>query len=76
MPTLTSFKKPTSRHAKWSHSKFKARTYSGSYEEVALKKSKSKERIFVLTSLLKNGKLHSVSFDSHEAAKKSGWVRA
>lgn len=75
MPTNATVKKVTNRHLKWVNPKYKTRVYSGSYEVTTMKKTKEKERTFVLATTLKNKKVHAVSFDSHEAAKKAGWSR-
>lgn len=34
------------------------------------------ERVFVLFTLLKNGKVHHVSFESHQMAKALGWKKS
>ena len=33
------------------------------------------ERIFQLSALRKNGKVHNVVFESAQAAKKAGWTK-
>jgi hypothetical protein len=68
MPTVK-MKKVTSRHAVWSNAKYAKRNYSGHYDTV------KGERAFVLSTTLKNKKVHSVPFGSHEEAKKAGWKR-
>lgn len=57
----------------WTHSKYKTRFYKGSYELVIIKASNERQRTFVLTAKLKNGKSHTIQFESHEQAKKLGW---
>lgn len=52
----------------WTHKKFKKREYEGTYRYVA------DEREFVLKSVTK-GQKHNVTFESHEAASKLGWVK-
>lgn len=53
----------------WTHKKYRSRKYVGHYRIV------SGEREFVLTALKRDGKLHNVTFESHEAAKELGWKR-
>lgn len=54
----------------WKHKKYRAREYNGHYRR------SWKEREFILTGLTADGKKHTISFESHEAAKSLGWVRA
>lgn len=50
----------------WKHSKkYKKKLFKGSYE-----RDKKGERIFVLTGFKR------IVFESHEAAKKAGWIKA
>lgn len=51
----------------WKHSKYKSRTYEGFYITV------KGEREFRLVTALKNGKTHSIAFESPAAAKGMGW---
>lgn len=54
----------------WKHKKYPSRVYKGTYRFV------KGERDFVLFGTIpKSGKTHNISFESHEAAKKLGWVR-
>lgn len=64
---MPEMKKVTNRHAKWAHLKYPTRTYRGFYDYTKF------GRIFNLQYALKNGKVNSVSFESHEAAKKAGF---
>lgn len=58
----------------WKHPKQKY-LFTGSYEFIKLKKSSKTERVFVLTSsVMKNGNVATVSFDSYQQAKKQGWT--
>lgn len=59
------------RNLIWTHSKYPARKYSASYGT----ESRSGERAFILTAVLKSGKKHNLAFESHEAAKQAGWSR-
>lgn len=74
MPSATETVKKKKKPVVWNHKKYKNRVYLGSYETIILKKTKEKQRSFVLVSTLKNGKTHSVPFDSHEQARDAGWV--
>ena len=57
--------------SQWKHTeKNPTRTYVGKYS-----RSLGDERIFELSSALKNGKIHTISFESHEAAKRVGWKK-
>ena len=51
----------------WKHKKYRGRIYFGRY------RYDRKERVFVLTAVLRTGKKHNITFESHEAAKDSGW---
>lgn len=53
--------------SQWVHCKYKARKYMGRYRYA------HGEREFILTALLRNGKTHTISFESHNAAKGLGW---
>lgn len=61
-------RKITSRNSVWSHAKRKG-VFIGVYVK------HSSDRSFTLNTLLKNGKLKVISFESHEAAKKAGWIK-
>lgn len=58
----------------WSHKKHKSvGGYRGNY--FFLFPDRKKERVFVLTGLKKNGDVHTIAFESVQAAKKQGWVK-
>ena len=57
----------------WKHKKYKARVYVVSYEFSSYRGQK--ERNYVLTAVLRNGKAHNITYESHEAAKRDGWVK-
>ncbi len=61
------------RKKSWTHKKFGKKTYTGSYE----KSYHGGERVFVLTadkySDAKNAN-NRLTFESHEAARKLGWL--
>lgn len=56
--------------AVWTLDKYPSRFYLGKYE-----KGKCGKRKFVLSGKMKNGKIHTVSFDSPEQAKLKSWKR-
>lgn len=57
----------------WSHPKHKSVVgYRGNY--FYLFPERKKERVFVLTGLKKNG-IHTITYESFQAAKKAGWVK-
>ena len=58
----------------WTHTKYKARQYRGSYKYIT--KTGINERVFVLSYMDAKLKVHNISFDSWQAAKKLGWVIA
>lgn len=57
----------------WNNKKHKSVAgYRGNYFYLFPNK---KERMFVLTGLKKNGDVHTITFESAQAAKKMGWVK-
>lgn len=54
----------------WKLKKFKSRRYIGRYIY-----DRNNERTFVLECLLRSGRKHRISFESHEAAKMVGWKK-
>jgi hypothetical protein len=67
------------KKSKWCHHKYPNREYVGSYETITLAdkvtKKKFKQRLFILTAKLKNGKPHSVEFGDSKYAKAEGWIK-
>lgn len=64
--------------SKWKYSKnkrMKGRTYVGGYEWVHVKKAGAVERVFVLSAVLRTGRTHRVTFESHNAASALGWKK-
>jgi hypothetical protein len=55
--------------SQWTHKKYKSRTYTGKYRKLG------SERDFTLSTTLKNGTPHNISFESWKAAKDMGWVK-
>lgn len=53
----------------WTHKKYPKRKYEASYGY-----SFNTGRTFLLRGLMKNGQVHGLAFESHEAAKALGWV--
>lgn len=57
--------------SQWQHeTKYKTRTYVGKYS-----RTQYGERIFELHFEQRNGKVHRISFESHEKAKAAGWKK-
>lgn len=54
----------------WTNKKYANRKYTGAY-----KKAVANERNFILSGELKNGKVHTVSFESWQMAKSMGWKK-
>jgi hypothetical protein len=61
----------------WTHKKYKNSKFQGSYKQIAITHTGKRERVFMLTAWKKNGDIMRVlSFESWQAAKSSGWVKA
>ena len=58
----------------WTNRKYFKRAYKGSYAWGFLS-DPSKERVFVLRGLMKSGQEHVCVFESHESAKRNGWLK-
>lgn len=54
----------------WKHKSHGKRKYKGTYVRDA-----SGERQFVLIAILESGKVHAITCESHQMAKKVGWVK-
>ncbi len=59
----------------WTHKKYPKKFFNGSYAYAATK-AKTSERSFVLIEVTAKKNPKQISFESHEAAKKGGWVKA
>lgn len=61
----------------WTHKKQGKKEFKGTYEQIAITHSGKRERIFILKTWNKDGTLkRAISFESWQAAKKLGWVKA
>ena len=61
----------------WTHSKFKKKEFTGTYQKLTLKNSNIGERVFILQSdpSGKNNSIIKISFESWQAALAMGWIR-
>ncbi len=58
----------------WTHSKYRNTKFKGSYTNFTLRDG-TNERVFMLTAGPTRNSRRVMSFESHQAAKKSGWVK-